>query len=166
MCWLNSSKFSGTVVYGRGETEAEVDEGLFAADVPVEHAADLGQCHMRLVDEEEEVGGEVVDEAPGSGPAGDGEAVVGGSMAARQVARVVLDAGAVARLADHLDVKARPLFQALGLHELIAVAQPVEPLRELQLDVLDSLLHLLLAGDKVLGGVDFRCCRAGPTSRL
>jgi hypothetical protein len=41
-------------------------------------------------------------------------------IAAREIARVVLDALAVAQFANHLDVVARALLQALRLEKLVA----------------------------------------------
>jgi hypothetical protein len=141
------------VVQRRGQPEPVVRQRLLAGDVAVVHAADLRHRHVRLVDEEEEVVGEVVEERPGLGAAGVGQAVVG-AVAAGQVAGVVLDAGAVPLLPQALDVVACALQQSLGLQVLLLPEEPLVALGELRLDVGDGDLELVLAGHEVLGGVD------------
>ena len=95
----------GAVVHGGGEAEAVVDEVLFAGAVAVPHAVELGDGDVGLVDEDEEVAGEVVEEC-GWGLAGE---------AAGEVAGVVLDAVAEADGLDHFEVEAGALVDALGL---------------------------------------------------
>ena len=53
---------------------------------------------------------------------------------AGEVARVVLDALAVADLGEHFKVEARALLQALGLDQLAVTHQLLEPLGQFQLD--------------------------------
>jgi hypothetical protein len=71
--------------------------------------------------------------------------VGGGSpgVAPGQVARVVLDALAVADLGHHLEVEARALLDALRLDELHLVDEEVLLLGELELDAVDGRQHLL-----------------------
>ena len=95
------------------QPEPEVDEDLLARPVVLVHADDLRDRHVRLVDDEQPVRREVVEQRPR--PAA--------GLALAQVARVVLDARAVAELAQHLEVERRPLAEprrlerpALGLH--------------------------------------------------
>ena len=90
------------VVEGRRQPEAELDEGLLARAVAVEHAADLGHGDVRLVDDAQEVAREVVEQ---------GRRRLAG-RAAGEVARVVLDALAVAELGQHLEVEEGPLGRA------------------------------------------------------
>ncbi len=99
---------------------------------------------MRLVDDEEEVLGEVVDEGVRRGAA----------LAVVHVQRVVLDAGAGPDLAHHLQVVGGPHAQPLGLQHLALLLQLGEALGELRLDAGDRLLHALGAGDVVAGGED------------
>ena len=68
---------------------------------------ELGDGDVGLVDEDEEVAGEVVEQG-GWGFSGE---------AGGEVARVVLDAVAVADGFDHLEVEASALVDALGLDE-------------------------------------------------
>ena len=65
------------------------------------------------------------------------------------MARVVLDAGAVADLAHHLEVEARPLLEALGLEELVLRLELLEPHDELGLDGAERPLPRLLGRDVV-----------------
>ncbi len=89
------------VVERRGQPEAEVDERRLAGEVAVVHAAHLRHGDVRLVDEHQEVVREVVEQRPGRAAL----------RAARQVPAVVLDAGAVARLAQRLEVVVRALLE-------------------------------------------------------
>ena len=82
---------------------------------------------MALVDHEQRVARQVVEQA--------GRRLAG--LAARQVARVVLDAGAVAELGDHLEVEQRALLEPLRLDQLVRGAQFREPPAQLHLDLVD-----------------------------
>ena len=53
-----------TVVHGAGQPEPEVDQHLFARPIAVVHAAQLRDGHVRLVDDEQPVGREVVQQRP------------------------------------------------------------------------------------------------------
>ena len=112
------------VVHGRRQPEAVVDEGALAGGVALVHRADLRHGDVRLVDDEQEVLGEVVEQAVG-GRAG---------RAAVDVHRVVLDAGAGADLAHHLDVVGGAHPQPLGLEQLALLLEQRELLLELVLD--------------------------------
>ena len=132
------------VVQGRGQAEAVVDQHFLARAVAVVHAADLRKGHVRLVDEHQEIVGEVVQQRPGRAP----------RRAPSQVAGVVLDTRAIARLPQHLQVVAGALLQALGLQQLILLLQLGQPLLQLLLDVFEGLHQLLLGRDEVLGRID------------
>ena len=99
---------------------------------------------MGLVDEDDEVVGEVVDQRVG--------------RAARRAAvedpRVVLDPRAEAELAQHLHVVPGALLQPVGL-ELLALALEVRDLvAQLALDLVDRALHRLLLDHVVARGPD------------
>ena len=96
------------VVERARQAEAVVDERLLARAVALEHAADLGDRLVGLVDEADEVAREVVDQAVG--------ALAG--LAAVEDPRVVLDPRAEADLAQHLHVVLGALAQAVGLEQL------------------------------------------------
>ena len=88
---------------------------------------------MRLVDEHQRRRRQVVDERRRRLA----------RLAARQVARVVLDALAVADLGHHLEVEARPLLDALRLDQLHLADEEVLLLVQLDLDLVDRGEHLL-----------------------
>ena len=132
------------VVHRARQPEAVVDEVALARHVAFVHAADLRHRDVRLVDDEQEVLGEVVEQAVGRGAAG----------AAVDVHRVVLDAGAGADLAHHLDVVRRAHPQPLRLEQLALPLERRELVVELELDALDRPLHALRAGDVVGGRED------------
>jgi hypothetical protein len=72
----------------------------------------------------------------------------------RQVPRVVLDAVAVANLADHLEVEHRPLVQALRLEQLPFALELRAALDELRLDRLDGFLQARARRDEVRLRID------------
>ncbi len=108
------------------------------------HGADLRHRHVRLVDHHQEVLGEVVDQRGRRRPL----------RPAVDVPGVVLDAGAEADLAHHLDVVAGPHPQPLRLQQFALLVQLGEPVGQLLLDGGDRLLHPLRAGDVVRGRED------------
>ena len=95
---------------------------------------------MRLVDDQQPVRREVVEQRPRPGA----------GLAPREVARVVLDAGAVAELAHHLEVERRPLAEPGGLEHPALGLELADPLLHLDLDVDDRLLELV-GGRHVVG---------------
>jgi hypothetical protein len=112
------------VVEGRRQAEAVLDQGQLAGPVAGVHAADLGDGDMGLVDDGQEVPGEIIQQ---------GEGRLAG-RAAGQVAGVVLDAGAVAELAQHLEIVKGPLFDAGRFDGLAAGLKEGDLLLELGLD--------------------------------
>ena len=127
------------VVERRRQAEPEVDEDLLARPVVLVHPDDLRDRHVRLVDDEQPVRREVVEQRPR--PAA--------RLAARQVARVVLDAGAVAELAHHLEVERRALAEPGALEGSTLGLETGDPLLHLGLDVDDRFLELVLRRDVV-----------------
>ncbi len=132
------------VVERRRQAEAEVDQDLLARPVVLVHPDDLRDRHVRLVDDEQPVGREVVEQRPR--PAA--------RLATRQVARVVLDAGAVAELAHHLEVERRALTEPGALQDSTLGLETGDPLLHLGLDVDDRFLELVLRRDVVGRRVD------------
>ena len=94
---------------------------------------------MRLVDDAQPVVGEVVEQRV--------RRLV--TLPTVEVHRVVLDAGAAADLAQHLEVVARAHAQPLRLEQLALPLELGEPLRELGLDALDGFGEPFLVGDVV-----------------
>ena len=64
---LELGEGQGPVVQRGGQAEPVIDEGALAGGVPLVHGADLGDRHVGLVDDQEEVLGEVVQEGVGRG---------------------------------------------------------------------------------------------------
>ena len=116
---LELLEFERAVVHGRGQTEAVVDEILLAAAVAEPHAVDLRNGGVALVDEEQEVAREVVEQR--------GRRLAG--QAAGEVARVVLDAVAVAHGLDHFEIEAGALMDALRLDHAALRLQARRPTR-------------------------------------
>ena len=69
-------------------------------------------------------------------------------LAAGEVARIVLDAGAGAGRLHHLDVEDGALLQPLRLEQAAGAVELVEPLLEVGLYLLDRLLHRRLAASR------------------
>ncbi len=97
------------VIQGGGQAEAVFHQRLLAGAVAVVHAADLRHGHVRFVEDQQVIAGQVIDQRPG------GRA----SRALVQVARIVLDAGAVAHFAQHLQVVAGALLDALRFEQFV-----------------------------------------------
>ena len=132
------------VVEGGGESESVLDEDVLARLVPGELAIYLGNRHVALVDDHEEIVREVVEEREGS-------------LTLRstiQVPRVVLDPRAVPDLPHHLDVVARPHAKALGLEQLALPFEHREMADEFLLDAGDGAIEDLLRRDVVGGRID------------
>ena len=139
------------VVQRRGQAEAEVDEDLLARAVVLVHARDLRDGHVALVDDQQPVGREVVEQRPGPRA----------GLAPGQVARVVLDAGAEAQLAHHLQVEGGALAKPLRLQHHALLLELGDALLHLGIDVRDGRDHLLLRRDVVRGGVDVELVALG-----
>ena len=103
-----------------------------------------GHRHVRLVDDQQEVVGEVVEQAVRRGA----------RLPAVGVPGVVLDARAGADLAHHLDVVGGAHAQPLRLEQLVLPLQLGQPVGELGLDAGDRALHPLGGRDVVSGGAD------------
>ena len=125
-------KVQRAVIERRGQPEAVVHQGLLAGTVPVGHAADLRNGHVRLVDEGDEVVWKVVEHGVRRGP--DGAPV--------DMPRVVLDAGTVAEHLHHLQVVQRALLDALGLEQFAHALEILQPLVEFGLDGHDGPLDV------------------------
>ena len=122
------------VVERRRQPEPEVDQDLLARPVVLVHADDLRDRHVRLVDDQEPVRREIVEQGPRSRA----------RFAAREMARVVLDPGAIAELAHHLEVEGGPLAEAGAFEGATLGFETGDPLLHLGLDVDDRFLELVL----------------------
>ena len=133
-----------TVVVRRREPKPEVHEILLARPVPLVHPPHLGHGDVRLVDHDQEVLGEVIEEAP--------RALAG--RAAGEVAGVVLDAGTIPDLAQHLQVVLRSKLEPLRLEQLAVVLEPLDAFPQLLLDPPERRVHLGIRRHPVLGRPD------------
>ena len=136
---LELGELQGPVVVGRGEPEAVVHERLLPGPVPVVHPVELGDRLVALVHEDQEVFGEVVQQAVGL-LAGVPEVEVPG---------VVLDPLAVAGLLDHFQVVEGPLLQPVGLQH----REVREPLLQLRPDGPQGFPAGVVGDDEVPGRV-------------
>src|SRR5450830_2123742 len=130
-----------TVVECRRQAEAVVNERLLALVVAVEHPADLRDTDVRLVHEEQKVLGQKTQE----------RVRLGTGRTSAEVAAIVLDAGAIARLAQHLDVVLGALLDALRLHELVQRREGRETVLHVLLDKRNIFLDALRAGHELRG---------------
>ena len=132
------------VVEGRGQAEAEVDQGLFPRAVAVVHAADLGDGRMTLVDHQQVILREEVEETERPVP----------RLPAAEVARVVLDAVAEAHLLEHLEIVVGAHADALGLEELAVLLELGHAFLQLGLDRADGRLELAAGGDVLVRRIE------------
>ena len=129
------------VVERRRQAEAVLDQRLLARAVAAVHRLELRQGDVALVDHQQGIPRQVVEQA--------GRRLAG--LAARQVARVVLDARAVAELRDHLEVEQRALLEALRLEQLVRGAKLGQARAKLHLDLVDGLQQPLARRHVVRG---------------
>ena len=104
------------VVHAGGQAEAVLGQRRLAPVVAAEHAADLRHGDVALVDEHQRVVGQVLEQRRRRLA----------RLAAREIARVVLDAGAGAGRLHHLHVEDGALLEALRLQQAagIVAARP------------------------------------------
>ena len=133
-----------SVVDRRGKPETEVHQVPFARHVALVHSADLRHRDVGLVDDHQEVFGEVVDQGRRSGA----------WTAPVDVPRVVLDARTEPDLAHHLDVVVGPHPQPLRLEQFALPLEFCQAFLQLFLDRRDRLGHSLGTGDVVGGRKD------------
>ena len=141
---LELFKFERPVVQRAGQAKTIFDQRGLAGAVTVVHAAKLTDQHMAFVQEHQRVFGQVIGQRRrwlACGGAG-------------KVARVVLNAFAVADFAEHFQIKTGALLQPLRLHQLAHADQLFEAVGQFQLDQLHGLQNLLARGDVVAAGVD------------
>ena len=128
-----------TVVVRRRQTEPVIDKIDLARKVAVVHRPQLRQRHVALVDEQNKVLWEKVEQRvrrlTGAAPV--------------KIARIVLDAAAIAHLADHLDVVAHSLSEPLRLEQLALRLKLLDALDHVLSDLIERLVLFLLFDDIV-----------------
>ena len=127
------------VVERRRQPEPVVDEHFLARSIAGKHPAHLRHGLMAFVDDDQRVARQVVEQRR--------RRLAG--AAAGQMARVVLDAVAVADLANHLEIEHRALVQPLRFEQLPFALELRAPLDQLRLDGLDRLLQPRARRDEV-----------------
>ena len=123
-----------------------LDERALPRHVAFVHAVDLRHGDVRLVDDAEEVVGEVVEQGVGRLP----------RRAPVDVPRVVLDPGTEAHLAHHLQVERRAHPKPLCFEQLVLRLELLQAMPELLLDRFHRVGHPLLACNVVARGEDGR----------
>ena len=113
------------VVHARGQAEAVFGERRLAAEVAAIHGAELADGDVALVDEDQRVVGEIFEQRR--------RRLAG--LAAGEVARIVLDAGAGAGGFHHLEIEQGALLEALGLEEAAGAVELLQAGGELLADV-------------------------------
>ena len=86
---------------------------------------------MTFIDHKQVIAGQEIDHRPG----------MGAGCAPIQVARIVLDAGAVAHFLQHLEVITGPLFKTLGFEVFARLFELGEPFLQFCLDIADGILQ-------------------------
>src|SRR5579863_4404785 len=116
---LELLKVQRTVIERRRQPEAVVNQDLLARSIPVVHAVKLRHGLVALVDEEQRVLRKIVEQR--------GRRLA--RQPARKMARVVLNAVAIAHLLHHFDIKTRALIEALRFYQLaLSLKFPAPPL--------------------------------------
>ena len=119
------------VVQRRRQPEAELHQRFLARAVALVHGADLRNGDVRFVDHQQRIRRDVVEQA---------RRRLAGHVSG-EMARVVLDAVAVADLGHHLQVELRALRQPLRFDQLVLRVQHLQPLAQFDLDRLDRVEH-------------------------
>ncbi len=134
----------GAVVHAARQAEAVFGEGRLAAQIAAIHGAELTDGDVGFVDKDQGVIGEVFEQRGGR--------LAG--LAAREIARIVFDAGAGAGGFHHFEIEQGALFEALGLEEAAHAVELLQAGLELALDLLDRRIHRGAGGDVVGIGED------------
>ena len=104
----------------------------------------LRQCDVALVHDHHIIFGEVVQQAEGARTLG----------TTVEVTRVVLNAGTVAQLLNHLQIVLHTLLDALCLHRAVVLLEEGDALAQVEIYLLDSGVDALLRGDEEIGRKD------------
>ena len=131
------------IIKSRRQPKPVLDQRFLARTVAFVHGADLRHADVGLVDHEQRIGRQVIVEGRWRFARG----------SPRQIARVVLDAVAVAQLHDHFQIETGALLQPLRLYQLVVATQVVEAIFQLRLDVLDGVQQRFPRRDVVALGI-------------
>ncbi len=133
------------VVHAGGQAEAVFGERRLAAVVALVHRADLRDRHMAFVGEDQRVVGQIFEQRRRRLA----------RLAAGQIARIILDAGAGAGRLQHFQIEQGALFEPLRLQQAPLRVEPIEPALQLLLDRLGRLQQRRARRHVMAVGVDF-----------
>lgn len=135
------------VVFGCGKTEPVLHEVLLAGAVAAEHGVHLGERDVALVDHHQVILRKIVQQAEGSRP----------FCTSVEIAGVVLDAGTVTQLLDHLQVVLHPLLDPLRFGRTSRLLEEGDLLAQVEVDLLHGRVYALLGRDKQAHWVKGEC---------
>ena len=133
------------VVHARRQPEAVFGQRRLAAEVAAIHAAELRDGDVALVDENQRVVGHVFEQRR--------RRLAG--LAAGEIARIILDAGAGAGRLHHFEIVQRALLEPLRLEQPAGGVELFEALPQFELDAVDRLQQRRPRRHVVRIGVDF-----------
>ena len=141
---LELLKHQRPIVDGAGQAETVLDQFFLAIAIAVMHGAHLRQRHVALVDDEQEIVGEVIDQRPRGFT----------RRSAVEVPRVVFDAGTVAHFAQHFQIVLGALLDALRFEVHLVFFEVLQSFGQFGFDLGHGALHLLFRGDELLGRIN------------
>ena len=134
--FLELLKLEGTVVKCGRQAESVLHQGFLAGAVAAVHGVQLGYTHVAFVNHRQEILGEEIQQAVGTGA----------GRTAVKVSGVVLNAAAVSQFPDHLYVIFHTLLQALGLKRFTYLLKVGHTFHKVILDGADGAFLALLGG--------------------
>ena len=144
-------KAEGTVVDAGGQAETIFGKGCLAAEVALEHAADLRNGNVAFIDEDQRVVRQVFKQGWRRFA----------WFSAREIARIIFNAGAGAGGHHHFDIKVAALLKPLGFQQAACGVEFDEALFEVNLDAAHGLLKRGLRRHVVRVGIDFDLLKLG-----
>ncbi len=120
------------------------DECPFSAPVSGVHGSNLGDGHVRFVDEKEVILREEFVQRIGCFA----------FLSSGEMAAIVFDSWAVADVLQHLDVESSPGIESLGFQQFSAIAKPFEPFLQFFLNQFDSALDPFFGSDEVASRIN------------
>ncbi len=133
------------IIQCRRQTESKINQRLLARPIAIEHAANLGNAHVRFVHDQQKIIGEVIKQCPRRLSSG----------AAIHVAAVVFDARAVAQFFHDFKIVHGALFESRCFQHLAVALQDFKLILKFKPNVVDCGPHFVGGGDKVFGREDF-----------
>ena len=141
---LELLKLQRAVIIRARQPEAILDKRILARAVAAVHGAHLRQRDVALIDKEQKILRKIVQQRH--------RRAAGGTAADN--ARIVFNAGAIAKLLHHFNVIVRALADTLRFEELTLLLKRFHARIALGADLPDGALHLLMRRDVVRRGID------------